>query len=74
MAKYRSAIEWIAEIDDTEFLEDPNSAMSVTATLVADLWGKTDEQVRADLMAAKRRQAAKRSARRMAAQSYGRLP
>lgn len=52
MASYRDAIDWIAEMDDTEFLQDDDSCISVTACLVRDLWDKSEEQVRADLVKA----------------------
>lgn len=50
MASYKQAIEWMVENDDTDWvLGDPQS---VTAALVADLFGKSDDQVRKDLFAA----------------------
>ena len=53
MARYADAIQWMADNDDTEWVDnDPNAgggALSVTASLVADVFGKTDDQVRADL-------------------------
>lgn len=59
MARYRDAIEWIAHNDDTEWAEnDPDEACgttSVTAALVADLFGKDDQQVRKDVRAALKR-------------------
>ena len=50
-ASYRSAIEWMALNDDTEWVKDgePDCGLSVTAALVADLFGKTDEKVKRDL-------------------------
>jgi len=47
-ASYKAAIEWMVENDDTEWIgcDDPHS---VTAAMVADLFGKDDETVRADL-------------------------
>jgi hypothetical protein len=54
-ASYRAAIAWMVLNDDTEWVEaDP---LSVTAALVADLFGKDDEQVRRDLRNALRRKA-----------------
>jgi len=50
MARYKDAIAWIAANDDTEWLH--GGQISVTATLVADLFGKTDSQVTTDLRAA----------------------
>jgi hypothetical protein len=49
MARYQDAIEWIAYNDDTEFLADDEPMLSVSASLVADLWGKTKEQCIADI-------------------------
>lgn len=48
-ASYKRAIEWIAANDDTEFLADEPSYLSVTGCLVADLFGKSNEQVIKDL-------------------------
>lgn len=53
---YRAAIRWIIDNDDTEFLDDEENTdhtLSVTASLVADLFGKTDTQVWDDLVKAK---------------------
>lgn len=52
MPKYKDAINWIALNDDTSFLDDDSSCDSVTAALVADLFGKTPQQVRKDLIKA----------------------
>lgn len=51
MASYKAAIQWIAEEDDTDFLDDPcdDSMMSVTASMVADLFNKDHDTVRKDL-------------------------
>lgn len=49
MARYKEAIEWMAYNDDTDFMDDEDSSMSVTASMVADLWGKTHDQLRKDL-------------------------
>lgn len=50
MASYKQAIAWMVENDDTEWvLGDPQS---VTAALVADLFGKDDDTVRRDLFKA----------------------
>lgn len=48
-ASYRHAISWIALNDDTEWLNDEYGSCSVTAALVADLFGVTDDKVTADL-------------------------
>lgn len=53
---YRAAIRWIIDNDDTEFLDDEENTdrtLSVTASLVADLFNKTDTQVWDDLVKAK---------------------
>ena len=48
---YRRALRWIVENDDTEWLSDEGGdvTLSVTAALVADLFGLTDEKVDKDL-------------------------
>ena len=49
---YRRALQWIIDYDDTEWLEaneDEAAALSVTASLVADLFGHCDEKVARDL-------------------------
>ena len=49
---YRRALAWIVENDDTEWLEpddDGQVIASVTASLVADLFGDSDEKVARDL-------------------------
>jgi hypothetical protein len=46
---YRDAIRWMADNDDILWLDDRNGCPSVTACLVADLFGVTDERVTADL-------------------------
>lgn len=60
MARYADAIRWIISNDDTEWLDaDASTAMgteSVTACLVADLFDKTEPEVRRDLLAEQRRQ------------------
>lgn len=48
-ASYTRAIEWMALNDDTDWLEDDEPIPSVTASLIADLFGKTDADVVADL-------------------------
>ena len=62
-ASYSCAIQWIADNDDTGWLNDPADELipSVTATLVADLFGRTTDQVTADL-----RRAVRPCARRVA--------
>ena len=50
MARYADAIQWIISNDCTEWMHDENGCISVTAALVADLFGKNDEQVKSDLL------------------------
>jgi hypothetical protein len=47
---YREAITWLALNDDCEWLTDDNcNDLSVSACLVADLFGIKDDKVRSDL-------------------------
>jgi uncharacterized protein YidB (DUF937 family) len=52
-AGYREAVQWIADNDDTEWVRnDKDTALgtpSVTACLVADLFGVDEERVRRDI-------------------------
>lgn len=50
MARYKDALQWITDNDDTMWLRDDNGYLSVTAAMVADLFGKTDDQVKRDLL------------------------
>lgn len=57
MARYTDAIFWIVANDCTEFLEDEDyKGLSVTASFVADIFRKTDAEVRADLTKERERQ------------------
>lgn len=47
--RYSLAIEWVCLNDCTEWLRGAYGSISVTACLVADIYGKTDEQVTADM-------------------------
>jgi hypothetical protein len=49
MARYTEAIRWIAENDDTEWLDEVDPIASVTACLVADVFGKGLLEVTRDL-------------------------
>jgi hypothetical protein len=55
---YRYAILWIVVNDDTEWLDADGESEarhpSVTACLVADIYGRTTEEVTADLLRARR--------------------
>jgi hypothetical protein len=55
MARYRDAIRWIAENDDTDWIENEHGIPSVTACLVADLFEKTEEAVTEDIKKALRK-------------------
>lgn len=49
-ASYKRAISWLACNDDNEWLREAEPLLSVTASLVQDLWGKAEEQLRTDLI------------------------
>lgn len=49
MAKYSDAIRWIASYDDTEWVTESPEIPSVSACLVADIFNKTEKQVREDI-------------------------
>ena len=55
MARYQDAINWIAWNDDTLWIENDEDTQSVSAALVADLFDKSDEQVRKDIQRALKR-------------------
>ena len=68
VAAYGTAIAWIVENDDTEWLRTECGELipSVTASLVADLFARSDEEVAADLrkaLARKTRSRARQSQR-----------
>src|SRR5687767_8100100 len=50
---YREAVRWIAENDDTQWLEEPDPEggyfYSVTCAMVADLFDKDQKEVAADI-------------------------
>lgn len=48
-ASYREAIRWIADNDDTQWLNDDEPMFSVTAALVADLFDVDTDRVTKDL-------------------------
>lgn len=56
MARYTDAIFWIVANDDTDFVDDPNGSISVTASFAADMFRKTDKQVIADIIKERARQ------------------
>jgi hypothetical protein len=52
MARYKDAINWIVDNDDTDFMHDEEPILSVTAVLVMDLWDKSEDQILRDIRAA----------------------
>ncbi|MBL4820380.1 MAG: hypothetical protein JKY98_05235 [Gammaproteobacteria bacterium] len=47
---YKKAIHWIVDNDDCEWLEDGAEApLSISAALVADVFNRSDKEVRQDL-------------------------
>lgn len=52
---YRDALMWMLRNDDTAFLDDDEDASSVTAAFCADIYGKSDKEVRADLLSLRKR-------------------
>lgn len=50
MAKYLDAIQWMVYNDDTEWVKDIEPIPSVTAYLVADMFGKHVDQVTLDII------------------------
>ena len=46
---YAFSLAWLALNDDNHYLDSENSGISVTASLVADIYSKSDEQIREDL-------------------------
>jgi hypothetical protein len=49
-ASYKEAITWLAVNDDTFWLIEDNSCLSVTAALVSDLFGVSEEKMTKDLI------------------------
>lgn len=46
---YREALAWMVANDDTSWVAEPDAPGSVSAALLADIYGKSDDEVRADL-------------------------
>ncbi len=69
MARYKDAILWLADNDDTDWVADGFG--SVSASLVADLFNKDIEQVRKDLRWELHKASDRRATKRMACQSHG---
>lgn len=61
MARYADAIRWIAENDDCDWLDSNDGIISVTASMVSDLFNKSDEEVIKDL----RREVIKQQGKRL---------
>lgn len=54
MASYRQALEWLADMDDCEWVRSKDHdahglMLSVSASMVRDLWNKTDDKLLEDL-------------------------
>lgn len=52
VGSYRDAIDWLAWNDDNDWLDDEHGHHSVCASLVADVFGRTREEVAKALRAA----------------------
>jgi hypothetical protein len=50
-ASYKKAIKWIAANDDNEWLRNETPFVSVTASLVMDLYDKSENELLRDLVA-----------------------
>jgi len=48
---YREALRWIVMNDDVEFLDEPDDPPSVTLCFAADVFRRTVEIARSDLLA-----------------------
>lgn len=46
---YREAVEWLAGNDDCYWLGEQEKILSVSASMVRDLYGVTDERLTADI-------------------------
>lgn len=57
-ASYREAIRWVVYNDDTDWLDDDEPVVSVTVSLIADIFDVTHDKIIADL----RREMKKRDA------------
>lgn len=55
VGSYRAAIDWIAVNDDTDWLDHIDACPSVTLSLVADVFGRSDAEAKRDLEAAVRK-------------------
>ena len=57
MARYREAVQWIADNDDAELGDPDEGGYIVSVILVADLFGKDANQVYFDVMTRRDRDA-----------------
>ena len=55
MSTYKKAIEWIVANDDVTEVTGLRSPSTVTMALVADVFGKSDRQVKRDVLDVKLR-------------------
>lgn len=46
---YRAAVQWLADNDDCEWLDEDDAAPSVSTCLVADIFGVDTDRVTTDL-------------------------
>lgn len=46
---YRDSLRWIIDNDDTEWLDDPEPIISVTAVFCASIFDRTNDEVIRDL-------------------------
>ncbi len=63
---YRSALNWIIDNDDCDWLAEP--IISVTACLVADIYNRTNEEVIAELQKAIKKQKDRKRLREFSSQ------
>lgn len=52
---YAEALAWLVTYDDCGHLDHPRYPLTVAASLVADIWDRSDDDVRRDLIAARDR-------------------
>lgn len=46
---YHACLEWLLDNDDCEWLNEPDDPISVSAALVADIFGKDEATIAANL-------------------------
>lgn len=52
---YQRSLDWIVGNGRQDWLDDPGATPSTEACLVADMYGRTDQEVRVDLIGARAR-------------------